>query len=104
METNNENMSKVFSSDSGIVFVEGLESMRQIIERIEDEIENVLSERTDALKSVMVIAHLNNVRKKAISDLCHCEAPKLPMLEGFKAYLKENYKLLYNRYKSMLSN
>lgn len=92
------------SKETGIAIILGLESMKQITEKIEDEIENVLNGRTDAVRSLMIIAHLNNVRKKVITDLCYCDFPVLPLLESFKNYLEENYKLLYSHYKPMLSN
>lgn len=73
-----------------------------ITDKIDDLINDYQNNSLDALRAVITIGRLNNVRKKVFKEICNRKSPVLPSLEEFRKQIEENHKALYNQYKHLL--
>jgi hypothetical protein len=73
-----------------------------ITDKIEDQINDYLNSRLDALGAVITIGRLNNVRKKVFAEICNRKSPFLPCLEEFRKQVEDNHKALFDQYKHLL--
>ncbi len=80
----------------------GFYGIEVITDKIEDQINDYLNNRYDALSAVITIGRLNNVRKKVFKEIGNRKSPVLPCLEEFRKQIEENHKALYNQYKHLI--